>query len=38
VLEGRVHGVDTNWIDRPGPRLVDALERFTQLIHPDLFN
>jgi iron complex transport system substrate-binding protein len=38
VLEGRVHGVDTNWIDRPGPRLVDALERFAQLIHPDLFN
>jgi iron complex transport system substrate-binding protein len=37
VLDGRVHGVDTNWIDRPGPRLVDALERFAQVIHPELF-
>jgi iron complex transport system substrate-binding protein len=37
VLDGRVHGVDTNWIDRPGPRLVDALERFAQVIQPALF-
>jgi iron complex transport system substrate-binding protein len=37
VRTGRIHGVDTNWIDRPGPRLVDALERFAQVIHPELF-
>jgi iron complex transport system substrate-binding protein len=37
VVDGRVHGVDTNWIDRPGPRLVDALERFAQVVQPDLF-
>ena len=37
VVEGRVYGVDTNWIDRPGPRLVDALERFAQAVHPNLF-
>ena len=35
VVNGRVHGVDTNWIDRPGPRLVDALERFAELVQPD---
>jgi iron complex transport system substrate-binding protein len=37
VLDGRVYGVDTNWIDRPGPRLVDALEHFAHAVHPDLF-
>lgn len=37
VVNGRVHGVDTNWIDRPGPRLVDALERFAEIIQPDRF-
>lgn len=37
VRTGRIHGVDTNWIDRPGPRLVDALERFARVIHPELF-
>lgn len=37
VVNGRVHGVDTNWIDRPGPRLVDALERFAEVIQPDLY-
>ena len=35
VVNGRVHGVDTNWVDRPGPRLVDALERFAEVIQPD---
>ncbi|TFH34621.1 MAG: ABC transporter substrate-binding protein [Anaerolineales bacterium] len=37
VLNGRIFGVDTNWIDRPGPRLVDALERFAQVVQPTLF-
>jgi iron complex transport system substrate-binding protein len=37
VVNARVFGVDTNWIDRPGPRLVDALEHFAQVIHPELF-
>jgi iron complex transport system substrate-binding protein len=37
VLDGKVYGVDTNWVDRPGPRLVDALERFARVIHPELF-
>lgn len=35
VAEGQVFGVDSNWIDRPGPRLVDALEAFAAILHPD---
>jgi iron complex transport system substrate-binding protein len=38
VQEGSVYDIDTNWIDRPGPRLVDALERMAQLVHPERFN
>jgi len=37
VQTGRVHGIDTNWVDRPGPRLVDALEQIAVFIHPELF-
>jgi iron complex transport system substrate-binding protein len=37
VQDGRVYEIDTNWIDRPGPRLVDALERMAQLVHPEKF-
>ncbi len=33
----RVHGVDSEIVDRSGPRLVDALEEFARLIHPELF-
>jgi iron complex transport system substrate-binding protein len=29
--------VDTNQISRPGPRLVDGLEQFAHIIHPELF-
>ena len=29
--------VDTNQISRPGPRLVDGLEQFAHVIHPELF-
>lgn len=38
VVDGRVHGIDTNWVDRPGPRLVDALEQMAHMIHPQLFD
>jgi iron complex transport system substrate-binding protein len=37
VAKGTVYGIDTNWVDRPGPRLVDALETMARLIHPDRF-
>jgi iron complex transport system substrate-binding protein len=37
VQQDRVYGIDTNWVDRPGPRLVLALERMAEVIHPELF-
>jgi iron complex transport system substrate-binding protein len=37
VVNGDVYGIDANWIDRPGPRYVDALEALANLLHPELF-
>jgi len=33
----RVYIQDSNFLDRPGPRLVDGLELLVKLIHPELF-
>jgi iron complex transport system substrate-binding protein len=33
----RVYGSDSDISDRAGPRIVDALEEFARLIHPELF-
>lgn len=38
VQSGRVVPIDTNWVDRPGPRLVDALEALARALHPELFD
>ncbi|MEE9216572.1 MAG: ABC transporter substrate-binding protein [Anaerolineales bacterium] len=38
VANNAVYAVDTNLVDRPGPRLVDALERIAALLHPEAFN
>jgi iron complex transport system substrate-binding protein len=32
----RIYSVDMDVVSRPGPRIVDALEEFFKLIHPDL--
>jgi len=37
VQSERVVSIDTNWIDRPGPRLIDGLEALARALHPDLF-
>jgi iron complex transport system substrate-binding protein len=37
VKSGHVYSLDPNPIQRPGPRLVDALEQVAKLIHPDVF-
>ncbi|HEY45034.1 MAG TPA: ABC transporter substrate-binding protein [Anaerolineae bacterium] len=37
VVHGAIYGIDTNWIDRPGPRYVDALEALAMILHPELF-
>lgn len=37
LLNGRVYKIDGDLIDRPGPRVVEALEQMAQFIHPELF-
>ena len=34
---GRIHTFDDDLAQRPGPRLVDGLEWFAHLIHPEIF-
>lgn len=36
VKNGRVHKVNADILSRPGPRLVDALEKIAFLLHPDV--
>lgn len=33
----RLYKIDTDLCSRPGPRIVDALEKFAEFIHPELF-
>ena len=33
----RIYPIDANLASRPGPRIVEALEKFAQFIHPELF-
>ncbi len=36
VREGRVHPVDGNaYVNRPGPRLIDTIEIFASILHPE---
>ena len=37
VKNRRIHLADPDLFDRPSPRLVDALELLSRLIHPELF-
>jgi iron complex transport system substrate-binding protein len=37
VKNNRVHVVDANLVDRPTPRLIEGLEVFARIIHPELF-
>ena len=36
-INDRVYQIDTDLVGRPGPRIVDGLERFAEFIHPELF-
>ena len=38
VEEGKIYTFDDNLVSRPGPRMVDGLEAFAKLFHPELFN
>jgi len=37
VQTGKVYVVDPDLVNRPGPRIVDCLEEFARIIHPELF-
>lgn len=37
VRSGRVYGIDPDLVSRPGPRLIDGLERLARLLHPEAF-
>jgi iron complex transport system substrate-binding protein len=37
VKRGRLHRIDSDLVNRPGPRAVDGLERLAQLLHPEMF-
>lgn len=38
VKNGRVLPFNDDWVSRPGPRLVDALEALAQVLHPEVFD
>jgi len=37
VKDGHVYVIDQNFLDRPGPRLIDGLQALAQAIHPQAF-
>lgn len=37
VKEGMIYVVDADLVNRSGPRIVEALEAFARIIHPELF-
>jgi iron complex transport system substrate-binding protein len=37
VKNDRVYAVDPDLLNRPGPRLVEGLEKLAELIHPGIF-
>ncbi len=37
VKTGRVYALSHALLERPGPRLIDGLERLARLVHPELF-
>lgn len=36
-LNGRIYEIDSDLTSRPGPRIVDGLEKLAEFIHPELF-
>jgi ABC-type Fe3+-hydroxamate transport system substrate-binding protein len=35
IRTNRLVRIDPDWANRPGPRIVEALEQFAQAIHPE---
>ncbi len=38
LRRGRIYELDPDLVSRPGPRLVDGLERIARLLHPEAFS
>lgn len=37
VKQGRLHQIPADLLNRPGPRIVEGLERLVRIIHPEVF-
>jgi iron complex transport system substrate-binding protein len=37
VKNGRIHLIDSDLLDRPSPRIIDGLEEFAKVLHPEKF-
>jgi len=37
VKEDKIYYVDENIVQRPTPRLIEGLEEFAKIIHPEIF-
>ncbi len=37
VKQGRIHPIDGDIVNRPGPRIVQGLEEMAKILHPELF-
>jgi iron complex transport system substrate-binding protein len=37
VKQGRIHTIDSDLVDRSGPRIVQGLEEIAKILHPELF-
>lgn len=37
IKDGRIHGVDSDIFNRPGPRLIEAIEKAANLFYPEIF-
>ncbi len=37
VKRGRFHRISSDLVNRPGPRIIDGLETFARIIHPEAF-
>jgi iron complex transport system substrate-binding protein len=37
-INGNIYQIDSDIVNRAGPRIVDALEEMARIIHPELFD
>jgi iron complex transport system substrate-binding protein len=37
VKRGKFHQISSDLLNRPGPRVVEGMEKLARLLHPDVF-